>query len=79
MVRHRLTSSEKYEAATDHRPIDKSFAASPNTEVGHHREPPGRRGADHPPATTFLLTDDIIYYHTLTWIRRKKYQNSLYK
>jgi hypothetical protein len=36
------------EAAIDHRPVDKMFTTSPNTE----REPPGGRGADDQPTTT---------------------------
>jgi hypothetical protein len=44
----RSTSSAEDEAATDHRPPDEMFAASPNTK----HEPPGGRGADDPLATT---------------------------
>jgi hypothetical protein len=32
--------------------MDESIATSHNIEVGHHREPPGGRGTDDPPATT---------------------------
>jgi hypothetical protein len=49
----RRTSSVEDEATTNHiRHADELSAASPNTEVGHHREPLGGSGADDPPATT---------------------------
>jgi hypothetical protein len=39
------------EAATNHRPVDELSAATPNTEEGHQREPPGGGAAEYSPAT----------------------------